>query len=811
MKTSTKAITHLTTKKLISQKAQNIITIIAIALTTILFTSLFTILSSVVYSFQQTNFKQAGGYNHGEFKGLTKSQYETLKTNKDISEYGLRRILATGSGDVFTKHYTEISYVDQNAANWMYCNPTNGTLPKENTNEAAVDSITLSLLKIPQKIGETFTIKMNVDGTITTQTFKLCGWWTADKVSPSGNIIVSQSCEKGIFKELNTKFDDGMTGRYNLEIMFSNSRNIEEKMTKIVTDAGMQCSNQEKDNYIEISANWSYMSSQLSNTVSWGAVVAVAALLILIICAGYLIIYNIFQISAQRDIRNYGLLKTIGTDKKQIHLMIKIQAAILSVIGIPIGLLLGFLVGYLLVPTIFNSLGQSSDSITISPLIFVVSALFSAATVWLSCRKPAKFAGLVSPIEALRYNETSQNTKAKIKNSTKKIKISKIAFRNLTRNKKKTLLTICSIALSVILFEFVYTFANSFDMDSYIQQLPVDCVVANSSYMDTATAWKDGLSKNVANDLSKNDFVKAGGCAYALSATKKDDEPCDVYAMDKFLGDKTNIVSGDISQVYSDTSNIAIVYYADDYGKPELDSNSYKVGDTVTLKFDNKPTKYKIVASVTVPYSISFRWYGSNQFLISNKSMDKLSCDKPILYYAFDTVSGKEKSANSYISDLTQNKHTELNFESKSTYKEEFSSFKSMFFLLGTALSIIVGLIGIINFINTMITSIITRKYELAVLQAIGMTSKQTKKMLIYEGLYYLLSAQAVAVILSTALSPILSNILNSLLWFIKFKFTLTPILITLPAFVILGIIVPLICYKNIIKQSIIQRLTGKE
>ncbi|WP_397351887.1 hypothetical protein, partial [Oscillibacter sp.] len=42
-------------------RTRNIVAVLAIALTTVLFTSLFTIASSINYSFQQENFRQAGG------------------------------------------------------------------------------------------------------------------------------------------------------------------------------------------------------------------------------------------------------------------------------------------------------------------------------------------------------------------------------------------------------------------------------------------------------------------------------------------------------------------------------------------------------------------------------------------------------------------------------------------------------------------------------------------------------------------------------------------------------------------------------
>lgn len=46
----------------------------------------------------------------------------------------------------------------------------------------------------------------------------------------------------------------------------------------------------------------------------------------LVFVAGYLIIYNIFQISVSADIQFYGKLKTLGTTKKQIKKLIYGQA-----------------------------------------------------------------------------------------------------------------------------------------------------------------------------------------------------------------------------------------------------------------------------------------------------------------------------------------------------------------------------------------------------------------------------------------------------------------------------------------------------
>ena len=67
-------------------RTRNIVAVLAIALTTVLFTSLFTIAASINYSYQQENFRQAGGDVHGTFKDLTYAQMEDLRTDPLIVE-----------------------------------------------------------------------------------------------------------------------------------------------------------------------------------------------------------------------------------------------------------------------------------------------------------------------------------------------------------------------------------------------------------------------------------------------------------------------------------------------------------------------------------------------------------------------------------------------------------------------------------------------------------------------------------------------------------------------------------------------------
>lgn len=193
--------------------------------------------------------------------------------------------------------------------------------------------------------------------------------------------------------------------------------------------------------------------------------------LFIILLTGYLIIYNVFQISVVKDIRYYGLLKTIGTTGRQIRKIVRRQAWKLAVAGIPLGLVTGFFVGKGIVPLVVErSAYQGSDvQVSLNPWIFAGAILFSLATVWISTRKPARIAGRVSPIEAVRYTE-DQNEKKKEKKGTDGGKLWRMALSNLARSKGRTVIVILSLSLSVLLLNSIFTVTSSFSMDQFLKK-----------------------------------------------------------------------------------------------------------------------------------------------------------------------------------------------------------------------------------------------------------------------------------------------------------------------------------------------------
>ena len=150
---------------------------------------------------------------------------------------------------------------------------------------------------------------------------------------------------------------------------------------------------------------------------------------------------------------------------------------------------------------------------------------------------------------------------------------------------------------------------------------------------------------------------------------------------------------------------------------------------------------------------------------------------------------------------------SQLMYESKTTLRAEFEGFQNMFLLLGGLLCAIIGLVGVLNFFNAIMTGIFSRKREFAVLQAVGMTNKQLKAMLIYEGLFYALSSALVAFILSFILNPLVGDLLENLFWFFSANFTIVPVLIAIPVFGVLGFAVPSVMYGQTEKHNVVDRL----
>lgn len=514
-----KCIRRLSFKSLWASRKRNIIAICAIALTTLMFTSLFTIMLSVNSSYETYNFRQAGGYSDGSFKDLSREQADKIAAHKGIKASGERIVCGFSSSDVFGKVAAEVSYMDKNCTKWSYATPTTGKEPQKE-NEIAMDTTALRLLGVEPKLGTNVTITYQAgNGTDTgipqTDSFILVGYWEYDDLMPVHYINVSKAYVDKINEKCIAAGDEALD--IDLNVMLPSKLNIREQMEKIDTDLGYDWNTRDQENSARIGVNWGLTASSVSSDIDFSLVAAILAFFLLIIFTGYLIIYNIFQISVTGDIRFYGLLKTIGTTPRQLKHIITQEALFLCIIGIPVGLLLGYGIGAVLTPIALEttSIIGTKAAISSSPLIFIGSAVFAIITVFLSCRKPGKMAAKVSPVEAAKYTEGM--TGKKKKRHSRGAKVYQMAFANLGRNKKKTILVVVSLTLSVTLLNVLFSLVNGFDMDKYVDRSTcADFIVSSTDYFRYNTA-DEYIGADTIDEIKENTDETVSGSGYDLA------------------------------------------------------------------------------------------------------------------------------------------------------------------------------------------------------------------------------------------------------------------------------------------------------
>lgn len=846
-----KAVRRLSNRSFKANGSRNIIVVIAIALTAILFTTLFTVGSGIIENFQNQTMRQSGGDGMLLFKHITDEQYENIKDHKLIDKISYNKIISDEViNDRLLKRHAEIYYMNDVGIELGFCTPTHGHKP-EKENEIIMDTKAMKMLGLPEQVGAPVTFRLKIHGDeIVEREFVLSGWWEADPTFDMASImVVSRAYIDAHSDELYNSYYENYetTGAINSYVMLENSFGLESKLERIIMESGYS-TDENAPNYIASNVNWAYMSSNFDIDIPTAA--GALAALALIIFTGYLIIYNIFQISVIKDIRFYGLLKTIGTTGKQIKKIIRRQAFVLSCIGIPVGLIAGYFIGVAIVPLIMNQSIYAGAQFRTSanPLIFIGSTIFVLITVAISTAKPGRIAAGVSPVEAVRYTDNTK-TGRKSRKSLGGAKIGSMAAANLGRNKKRTILVVISMALSLVLFNTVYTLSIGFDMDKYLSTfVDTDFLVSHANLVNyNYIGEEDTVTESMISAIEEQNGFKEGGrffadirdaeCfrikpggrdTYFLPVPPNEDTDgnyfCAVYGLEDFPLGNLNVLEGEIDyEKLKSGKYILEGVHIDDNHNPIWESSHYDIGDTITLcnyrgngesAEENEYTEYQyeIMAKVEInTFTNSCRSGFDYSYYLPAEVYKTMAARPGIMSYVFDTEDGAESAIDAFLKNYTENVEPVMTYSSKLTKEKEFEGLRNMVLIVGGMLSFIIGLIGVLNFINSMLTSILTRKREFAMLQSIGMTTSQLRKMLIAEGLIYTASAGAVSLALSMGVSALLGNTIANSLWFFSYRFTILPLIVIIPMLLIIGITLPLPVLKSVEKQSIVDRLRETE
>ena len=838
-------------KKLIKhseQAGEKYISIIAIALTAVLFTSIFMVSMSVYDVMRESSTRQTGTYAHAGLKHITIDEYSAISQDQNWEAVGCAIYIGDAVGSAFEKIPAEVWWKDTNSAIWDYCEPEEGHLP-ESENEIATSRIVLEALGIPDEIGTEIRLSFSIDTSedIISDSFVLCGIWEGDNVSYRQTILISDTYAAELTKEVQEVGNqDVLSRRISALFMLPTAWNLDDRAKEIATKYGMENEIKINEAY-EISSNISSMLTVVGATV-------------IVLLAGCLLIYNVFYISVARSIQFYGRLKTIGATAKQLRWLVYARAGQVSVMGIPVGLLLGWLIGRVLSNLVAINLYQYAGPISIDCfLIFFGASVLSLLTVYLSCRKPAKLAAMVSPVEALNYTDYSYNDAGM--DSFNKVSLFWLARRNLRRNKKKVRIVAISCALSIVILNGVYSIISSFNFDKFISNYTLtDFVVSDADVINgTVPQNISSVPKEISQYLEGLDEVESIGNIYLASTG----QPWDAVVMDRILDDETDVVKQAYDEYTACVSRGIEHMYVDVYGidewlsqylvlvEGELDTekwlsgegiyitkgtigelgelNLFHPGDKITvsyemasyLKLDGREIvrygngtekAYEVLAVVELPEafcpSTAYGWKMS-YILPTTEFMNHSGATEYLpMYTVFNVDDADEEMVGEWVENYTMNIDNSLSYWSKEKLEDAFWNVLIIFQVVGGALCFVLAVIGILNFVNAMATSVLVRRRELAMLQAVGMTDRQQRITLVLEGWGYAMRGIVYGMVLSVLTSFTIVRRMSTIFeGFFIWDFTLMPVILCMIPLLAIATLVPLACCYKLHKKSVIERL----
>ncbi len=832
-----------------TSRGRNLVAVLAILLTTMMFTTLFTLSQSMSQNLIEMTFRQTGYNAEASMRGLSEEQADLIANHPDVEELGRSIVLGLAENRELSGRSVEIRWANDPYAQHSYALPTTGHLPQA-ADEIALDTLTLDRLGIPHELGAPVTLEWRKDSsdpdaeTIRAD-FTLCGFWEGNQSSYSSMAWVSRVYADEMTGGVLSTDPNQIFGLYMVQVNLYSDQNIEETMERVLADTGLS--------ELEYSVNLAYSPEM-------GAVAAQENLPMylgmgLVFIAGYLIIYNIFQISVTADVQFYGKLKTLGTTTRQLKKLIYNQANRLCIVGIPAGLILGWLLGTVLVPVLMGSM-EGTAVVSASPMIFIGSALFAWATVLISCLRPARLAGKISPIEALRMSDADSGSKKKVKRHRGSASLSSMAWDNLWRNKKRTVTVICSLTLGLVLLSGFYAKNAAFDMEKYLADLTIaDFTLSDSSNVDYLNGYDPHgttLTGELVSAAESQQGLEAVGHQYSAQIDWQIDEatlqnvaafyteerladwesydPAGAQALRDALS--SGVASATLygldgipldtitqQQYLMEGSFDAAAFASGDYilavGPSVEPGESYPVLPTspVGSVVELNGRSYTVMAIVYPlnPVTQLAPQQGENgkfalSFILPTAVFREQWPDHTLRQLFLNTYDSHIESMQAFLDEYMASTNPGLPVTSRQTMAEQYQTQTRSSAVMGNAVSVVIALVGVLNFINSMVTAIVSRRREFAVMQSVGMTKKQLCRMLVNEGLYYagltllfsyLISAFAVGVVVRAMVEG----------GFTTFRFTLLPLVACTPVLIFFAVLIPYLCFRNLDKHSIVERL----
>lgn len=805
-------------------KSKNILIGIAIILTTLL---LF-VIPSIGKDMVEVNFAVINKIYptwHALYRNVDESTVMKLAAHHDVKTYGLR----SDAGYMNLEDATvSMMYMDRTGMELYKVKLKEGQLPQKE-NDIVVSKGILEALGQNGKIGDTITVPYQIlkdDGLDYTKEkdFRICGFLADNENSKEQKQYTSLVSEAFLKAEIPV---EQVKYRFLLQVN-GQKGNTTADYTETIQNIARQFGISEDD----MNINKEYLAA---NYVDPATIPVIVGIMLIVVLAGIITIYSVYYVSMNQRVREFGKLKAIGATKRQLRQIVLREGMGVALFAIPIGLLIGTVAVKVVLLQFVEHAKDSNVLITEAYKvvakgevqlyywwIYLLAIAVTLCTVYLSLMKPMRMAAKVSEIEAMRYQGGSKRQKSSRK-GYQFLNIGRLTKRNLAENKKKSTITIVSMAVTgifVMMVATVLSYANPMESakSSIVGQYEISPIVESGNKEHPEYEWAEVQKNNPLNEGLKQQIEELDGVERVdvFTALKVSGGPFEEKIGTEFINGvpeeyaeelKKGITEGNVTYEELKSGDKVILDRALLHWYPDI-----KVGDKLKLNIhdgDNTFQKEIEVAAIG-EYGTGLTNY--NCLIMAKEGAEKLTINNSSSYFQVIADKDYDEALEASLQAIVDGSGR-LQMR---TWKNEYDTWENAIQMTRGAcyaFIIILAAISIMNLINTMINSVHVRKKELGMMQAIGMSDRQLMKMLQLEGIFYTVGTLIISIgVGSLAGYPLFLYAKRTGMFDIStYHYPVTAAIIIILTLFVIQMLLAIFIAKSVRKDSLIERIRFSE
>lgn len=805
-------------------KSKNILIGIAIILTTLL---LF-VIPSIGKDMVEVNFAVINKIYptwHALYRNVDESTVMKLAAHHDVKTYGLR----SDAGYMNLEDATvSMMYMDRTGMELYKVKLKEGQLPQKE-NDIVVSKGILEALGQNGKIGDTITVPYQIlkdDGLDYTKEkdFRICGFLADNENSKEQKQYTSLVSEAFLKAEIPV---EQVKYRFLLQVN-GQKGNTTADYTETIQNIARQFGISEDD----MNINKEYLAA---NYVDPATIPVIVGIMLIVVLAGIITIYSVYYVSMNQRVREFGKLKAIGATKRQLRQIVLREGMGVALFAIPIGLLIGTVAVKVVLLQFVEHAKDSNVLITEAYKvvakgevqlyywwIYLLAIAVTLCTVYLSLMKPMRMAAKVSEIEAMRYQGGSKRQKSSRK-GYQFLNIGRLTKRNLAENKKKSTITIVSMAVTgifVMMVATVLSCANPMESakSSIVGQYEISPIVESGNKEHPEYEWAEVQKNNPLNEGLKQQIEELDGVERVdvFTALKVSGGPFEEKIGTEFINGvpeeyaeelKKGITEGNVTYEELKSGDKVILDRALLHWYPDI-----KVGDKLKLNINDGDNTFQKEIEVAAIGEYGTGLTNYNCLIMAKEGAEKLTINNSSSYFQVIADKDYDEALEASLQAIVDGSGR-LQMR---TWKNEYDTWENAIQMTRGAcyaFIIILAAISIMNLINTMINSVHVRKKELGMMQAIGMSDRQLMKMLQLEGIFYTVGTLIISIgVGSLAGYPLFLYAKRTGMFDIStYHYPVTAAIIIILTLFVIQMLLAIFIAKSVRKDSLIERIRFSE